>query len=390
MSTAVVGAGVVGLLTAWQLRLTGHSVTIFDPAPASEASYAAAGMLAPISEVQYGQEELWPLMAAALEEYPAQMAALQKAVRAPTGYWENGTLLVAADPGDREAVNDLVGVHQSHGMQVEPLTSRALREREPALAPGISKAWKVPGDHQVNPRQLVVALNEALSAELDPGAFPDAGPPAAWAAEKVVDIRHELGGVQLTTDQDNEHDAAAAVLVPGLGYSQITGIPRDHPQLRLRPVHGDVLRLRYTDGQLTPGERRLLTSTLRARVSGRQVYLVPREREELVIGASVREDARPGAHAGSVAELLADAIAVLPAVRDMELHEITARARPGTPDDRPYTGLLSPDVVVSTGYSRHGILLAPLAARLTAGMLNGTLTEQDRAHLEATDPRRHR
>ncbi len=56
-------------------------------------------MLAPLSEVQYGQEELWPLMAAALEHYPEQLAELQRAVRVPTGYWENGTLLVAADPG---------------------------------------------------------------------------------------------------------------------------------------------------------------------------------------------------------------------------------------------------------------------------------------------------
>ncbi len=380
----------VGLLTAWQLRLTGHAVTIFDPAPASDSSYAAAGMLAPLSEVQYGQEELWPLMAAALEHYPEQLAELQRAVRVPTGYWENGTLLVAADPGDRSAVEDLVAVHRSHGMEVEPLTSRTLRAREPALAPAIAKAWDVPGDHQIDPRQFVAALTAALNADLDPTSFPNAGPPAAWRAERVTDIRHELGGVQLSTEQDEEHDAAAAVLAPGLGYSQITGITREHPQLDLRPVYGDILRLRYTDGQLSAGERRLISATLRGRVSGRQVYLVPREREELVVGASVREDGRAGAHAGSVAELLADAIALLPAVRDMQLHEVTARARPGTPDDRPYLGLLSPDVVVSTGYSRHGILLAPLAARLTAGMLNGTLTETDRAHLEAMSPRRHR
>ncbi|MVT27736.1 glycine oxidase ThiO [Nesterenkonia alkaliphila] len=395
LSTAVIGAGVVGLLTAWQLRLSGHAVTILDPAPGAQASYAAAGMLAPISEVQYGQQQLWELMTAAQAEYPALIRTLQQASALPTGYRENGTLLVAADPGDRQATAELVAVQQAAGMEVTPLSSRQLRSAEPALAPGLAKVWSVPGDHQVNPRQLVRCVTEALDAQLDPGVFPTAGPPAQWIAARVTRVEQTEQGIRV------EYDGAAAVfdraaLVPGLGYTDIAGLPQQQP-LDLRPVHGDVIRLRVRPEQLSPGEQHLISSTLRAKVRGRSVYLVPRAPEDpleplgLVVGASSREDGLPGTHTGSVAELLEDAAAVLPAVRDAELVEITTRARPGTPDDRPYLGAVSPGggVVISTGYHRHGILLAPLAARLTVALLSGEpLSEADRDYLETMRPDR--
>ncbi len=408
--TAVIGAGVVGLLSAWRLRLAGHAVTVIAPDAGRDASYAAAGMLAPISEVQYGQDELWPIMTASRAEYPELLATLARAVDVPTGYRDNGTILLAADRSDRDAVADLVGVQQAHGMQVEPLTSRELRSREPSLAPGLAKAWDVPSDHQVDPRQLVRCAVAALNAELEAADFPDAGPPAAWAGARAlrVDAAAEgaaedtvreasagedtagqealdfAGGYSITLDDGGTVPAEKVLLVPGLGYQDLGGLPEAAP-LQLRPVHGDVLRLR--------GEPGTLNATVRAKVRGRSVYLVPRGADStdgdggLVVGASSREDGLAGTHAGSVQELLDDAVAVLPAVKDMELAEITTRARPGTPDERPYLGALEehPGVVVSTGYSRHGILLAPLAARLATALLSGeTLGADDRRILEHT------
>lgn len=399
MKTAVVGAGVVGLLTAWQLRVAGHAVTVFDPKPGAEASYAAAGMLAPISEVQYGQQPLWDLMIASNAEYPGLMASLESATDVPTGYRSNGTLLIAADPGDRSLVAELVSVQQAQGMEIHPLTSRELRARESALAPGLAKAWEVPGDQQVNPRQLVRCVTAALNAALDPAVFPEAGPPAQWTAQRV-------SAVELTAEQKcelrletAENDAALvfdhAVISPGLGYEQIAGIPQEHP-LDLRAVHGDVIRLRVRTDQRGNGQ--VLGATIRAKVRGRSVYLVPRavddplEPHGLVVGASSREDGLPGTHAGSVAELLEDATAVLPAVREMELLEITSRARPGTPDDMPYLGAVEEGrgAVISTGYHRHGILLAPLAARLGAAIVSDEqLSEQDQRFLTTMALIRH-
>lgn len=402
MKTAVVGAGVVGLLTAWRLRVTGHAVTIIDPKPGAEASYAAAGMLAPISEVQYGQQPLWDLMIASNAEYPALIASLERATDVPTGYRSNGTLLVAADPGDRSAVAELVTMQQAQGMDIRPLTSRELRARESALVPGLVKAWEVPGDQQVNPRQLVRCVTAALNAELDPGEFSEAGPPAQWIAQRAsaAELTPE-GQCALRLGAAENDDAALVfdhvVISPGLGYEQIDGIPQRHP-LDLRAVHGDVIRLRVRAEQLGTGQEQILGATVRAKVRGRSVYLVPRaaddllEPQGLVVGASSREDGLPGTHAGSVAELLEDATTVLPAVREMELLEITSRARPGTPDDMPYLGAVeeSRGVVISTGYHRHGILLAPLAARLGAELVGDEpLNAEDQRFLASMALDRH-
>lgn len=389
--TAVVGAGIIGLLTAWNLRLAGRAVTILDPAPASQATFAAAGMLAPISEVQYSQQQLWPLMSASRAEYPEAMAALSRAVRAETGYRETGTILLAADPGDRDAVAALVSVQRDHGMEVHPLSSSTLRRREPSLAPGVSRAWDVPSDHQVDPRRLAGALTEALSAELPAAGFPGAGPPAVWIHEPVSGVDRDDDAAVVTTCEGTELSCAAVVLSPGLGYGRIKGLPEQHP-LPLRPVHGDVLRLRVPKSRLLPGETQPLGAVIRARVAGRAVYLVPRADGELIVGASSREDGLEGTHAGSVLELLEDAAAILPAVREMQLSEIVTRARPGTPDDRPYLGLLTENgggtpgapIVVATGFHRHGILLAPLGARLTTALVTGAeLSVDDAALLEA-------
>ena len=135
----------------------------------------------------------------------------------------------------------------------------------------------------------------------------------------------------------------------------------------------------------------LLSSTIRATILGRQVYLVPRDDGEIVVGATVREDGLDGIHAGGVHELLEDAITVLPALRHFEIADITARARPVSPDDIPYVGLIpkAPGILVSAGYSRHGILLAPLGARLGAALLSGEmLSSEDAELLAAMNPGR--
>ncbi|MCP3426203.1 FAD-dependent oxidoreductase [Rothia sp. AR01] len=406
MRIAVVGAGIVGVQTAWQLRRRGHRVVVVSPDVGEGASWAAAGMLAPVSEVQYGQERLYPLMMQARDEYPPLIADLERATPRPHGYLENGTVLLGWDAADRRSIADRAQVQREHGMAVADLAGRALRRAEPALNPQLTSGYAAPGDQQVDPRLLIGALTDALGRDLDPAAFPGAGPAAEWVRGAVerIDAAGEEGW-RLTLAAGGDSSPAAAQKSPGtsrtlsadrvlvaagMGYGRIAGVTERLP-LDLRPVHGDVLRLRLVPGQLLPGEDHLISATIRATVRGRQVYLVPRGDGGLVIGASVREDRLEGVSAGGVQELLDDAVTVLPAVKDMELVEMTARARPGTPDDIPYLGRVpgAEGVVVSTGYSRHGILLAPLGARLAADLLTDRpLGDHDAALLAGMDPAR--
>ena len=234
----------------------------------------------------------------------------------------------------------------------------------------------VPRDHQVDPRTLAAAAIDALTGPGRPGD----GPPVSLATGSSVASTDEI-------------DADQIILTAGLGTAEING-PHRVLDLSLRPVHGDILRLHVPDSALLPGEDNLLDHTVRALVRGRPLYLVPRSGGGLVLGATSREDDMTGASAGGVLTLLQDAAEILPSVRDTELREVIARARPGTPDDLPLLGPVpgDPRVIVSTGYHRHGILLSAWAAARTADLLEvdpGVPLLGDMAgELAAVDPAR--
>lgn len=402
VDTVVVGAGVAGLTTAWNLRRAGQTVTVVDPTPGNGASHAAAGMIAAVSEVVYQHDTMRELMVASAAAYPGFIAELEEAVGHPVGYRDTETLDIGAHTGDRDAFADLADLQRASGMQVEQLTTRQARRLEPALSPSISGAFLVSDDHQVNPRVLIPALIEALTAPSEPGS-----PQGSLVQQRVTSVLRagldsnqvanqvaaqgagRVTGVHL--DDDTELHADTTVLCPGLSLDGIHGLP-EAAGVKLRPVHGDILRAR-----LKPDHPLLIERTIRGLVDGRPVYLVPRTDGEIVIGATEREDGFDGVALEGAYQLLRDAQVLVPGAAELELTEILARARPGTPDDLPYIGRLDgvDGVVVSTGYSRHGVLLAPLGGRLTASLVTGTpaasatdASATDQAILTATDPNR--
>ena len=410
----VAGAGVIGLAVAWELRRAGARVTLVDPEPASGASNAAAGMLAPAGEVQFQHDRLVPLMTASAAEYPEFIARLEAvAGSGSAGYRAAETLHCGADAADREALARRAALQEALGLGIERIAPRQARALEPALSPRLSAALRAPGDRQTDPRRLCRALLDALAADDDalpgppvrllrrravrllrglragagagtaseraPGGAPVAGP-AALAEPDPVE------GVEL--DDGTRLRAAETVLAAGADSGELEGLPGTLP---LRPVHGDIVRT----AALGPGERPLLERTVRALVHGEQVYLVPREDGSLVIGATTREDRQEKPLLGGVSRLLLNAQAVVPGVAELSIAEVSAGRRPGTPDDLPLIGRLGQarGLVVCTGHSRHGVLLAPLSARLAAALaLEGLrpmpLSEADRAALAVTDPGR--
>ncbi|RKQ37073.1 glycine oxidase ThiO [Kocuria tytonis] len=395
----VAGAGLIGLATALELRRRGAAVTVVDPQPAWGATRAAAGMLAPVAETQYGQERLYPLMRASAAEYPAFVERVTAATGLPTGYRTEETLVVAADAADARSLSDLASHQLASGMDVEEISTRAARSLEPALAPRLGGAVRIVSDRQVDPRMLAAAMVEALNAPAlrTIGEVPDAGP-ATWLTHRVESVRvtrtapRQATGVQL--DDGELIPADAVVVASGLSANAVGGLPEDL-DLRLRPVFGDILRLGVPDSVLAPGEEHLLTRTVRAQVLGRPVYMVPRADRTLVLGATSREDGRESVLAGGVHQLLRDARAVVPAIDDCDVLEMMARARPGTPDDLPYLGSTSvAGLVISTGHFRHGILLTPVASRLAAELVTGVADPdvdhaRDPEFLATTDPARH-
>ena len=381
VDVAVLGGGIVGLGIAWTVIQSGRTVAVIDPMPAAGATYAAAGMLAPVSELHYQEEHLLELMLASALLYPAFVESLGTDVDA-TGYQTTRTVSVGADGADRQSLADLRQVQLANGLSVQPLTVREARALEPLLSPQLSSAFLIERDHQVDPRKLAERLQCAIAASAREHG---------WSEELV--IRHSAVGLLhehradpssrvtgVTLDDGSAVMAGEVIVANGLGAALLDGLPATL-SLPLRPVYGDILRLRVPE-HLRP----LLTATVRGLVRGVPVYLVPRSDGTVVIGATQREDGSAAVSAGGVYQLLRDAQVLVPAVAELELLEVTARARPGTPDNAPLLGRVAgatgedgpdiPGLIIATGFFRHGVLLTPIAAQYCLRLIEGVTDDR--------------
>lgn len=329
MRVQVLGAGIVGLACADELVRRGHDVVVVDPAPGSGASHAAAGMLSPAGEAWWGEPDVHRLGVASAALWP------EYAARLDVGLLGRGTLLLGRDSGDGQQVARQVELLGGLGVPVELLDARQLAQLEPTVA-RVAAGALLRDDTAVDPRAVV----RALLVRLGPRVVPEvaAGP----------------------TD--------VTVLATG------SRLPAPYAGL-VRGVRGEILRLRLDD----PPAR-----VLRGWARGEPVYVVPRPGGEIVVGATVEEhDAAPVVTAGGVLRLLLAARELVPGLDRAELLEATARDRPATPDHLPLVGpTRDPATWLAAGLHRHGVLLAPLVARLLADALEGAAPDP------AVDPRR--
>lgn len=371
----VIGGGIIGLSTCFEFQDAGFEVTLIDPDPISGATHHAGGMLAPTAEVQYQQQALVPLMKESAQLYPDLIRRVTQYTDLPTGYRTEGTLLIGADRADAQHLTELIDYIKAEELDIEALTTRQARQLEPALSPRITKAAAIDGDHQLDPRLFARALSDAVLAR---GAqhVRDTVTTVTTIAESATHQAVTLNsGAQFEVDSSD-----VIILAAGLGAAKITGwFEGEHP-LQLRPVYGDVLRVRVPES-LQP----LTTRVIRGFVEDRPIYVIPRADGTVTIGATSRED-QPHPRTSAIHDLLRDAIRVVPGLEETEFLEATCGARPGTPDDLPYLGQVRRSLIVSTGYFRHGILLAALGARTAVQLATG---QQTSPAIAPCDPFRH-
>ncbi|TDC49385.1 glycine oxidase ThiO [Actinomadura sp. KC345] len=352
METVIIGAGVIGLATAWRTAAAGAAVTLVDPEPASGASSVAAGMLTPVSEVTYGEEPLLRLGLASRDGYGAFVAELEDLTGLGTGYRTDGIIQVAFDADDLAYLDDLRRFQESLGIPAEALTGRECRRLEPMLAPGVRGGLLAPEDGSIDPRRLTAAL---LAAAERTGV--------RLVRRRAAGIAVENGaaaGVRL--DDGTVIRADRVLLAAGPWSGDLEGVPPGAVP-PVRPVKGQVMRLRTR----TP----FVGRATRGLVRGSSVYLVPRADGEIVLGATQEElgfDTR--VTAGGLWELLRDARELLPGITELEFAEVTAGLRPCTPDNAPMMGPSAlPGLIVGTGHFRNGILLTPVSAAILSAML---------------------
>ncbi|MFI6372836.1 glycine oxidase ThiO [Streptomyces sp. NPDC050546] len=356
----VIGGGIIGLVTAWRAAQRGLATAVVDPEPGGGAAQVAAGMLAAVTELHYGEQTLLGLNLASARRYPDFAAELTDLTGHDLGYRRCGTLAVALDADDRAHLRELHALQQQSGLESQWLSGRECRRLEPMLAPGVRGGLRVDGDHQIDPRRLSGAL--VTACERAGVVFH-----RAWA-ERLTVVRDRAAGV--VTADGTALDAGQVVLAGGSLSGRLTGVPEDVLP-PVRPVKGQVVRLTMP-GRHGP----FLSRTVRAVVRGSHVYLVPRESGELVIGATSEETGwDTTVTAGGVYELLRDAHELVPGITELPFTETRAGLRPGSPDNAPLLGPTGLEgLLLATGHYRNGVLLTPvtgdaLAHALTAGEL---------------------
>ncbi len=335
----VMGAGIIGLSLARELRKRGVKVRVVERGePGHESSFAAAGML-----VQHGPElpaALQPLAEAGATLYPEFVHELEDESGLRVDLRAEGTIAFLEEA-------DL-----APEARLRRLTAAEASRLEPQVAPQRLPAWHLE-EMTVDPRALAAAC---LKAGLHRGVEVASGSP-------VTGVDCQQGRVTGVRTTHTTYHAPAVVNCCGAWAGQIGGI-----HVPTRPVKGQML-------SVAPAQRNLIHHVVRMQ----DVYLVPRSDGRILIGATVEEagfDKRVDADA--IQALDHAAVALVPALAQARRLEAWAGLRPGTPDDLPILGSTSlPGYFVATGHFRNGILLAPVTAQVMAEVVRGVTPSFD-------------
>ena len=334
----IIGAGIIGLSLAIELRKSGRSVLLVEKGePGREASWAAGGMLA-----DFGLEIPAPLQALATASagmYPEFVHELEDESRLKIDLRSEGTVLFLDSIQDDSLL-------QSHPLPA-PLEKLEPALRTPAHPPLFLK------ERSVDPRHLTSA---AIAAARHRGVDFSSG-------DRVLALEIRDGKTDGVRTNKTRFAAAIVVNCAGAWAGQIG--PHAFPT---RPVKGQMLCVALP-------RKNLVTHVVRTP----DVYLIPRSDGRLLIGATQEE---AGFDKQTVPETLQKlrkaALHLIPKLADAQILEAWAGLRPGTPDKLPILGeTATPGYFVAAGHFRDGILLAPVTAKVLAQLMTGRRPQID-------------
>ena len=358
---AIVGGGLIGLSIAFELATNGAAVRVYDTGdPGRAASWAGAGMLAPLTE-SIDDPAMGDLCRHSLAMYPTFIQGVRSAGGVDPHLRLEGILSVAYDdPSYDELARHHARLRGEHH-DLALLDRSQTLALEPALSGTVVGSLFSRSEGQVDNRRLGRAL---LAACESAGVFVHSN---LEFVRVECNERRVLGIV-------TEHGFTAAgnvVNAAGAWSAQIAGVPANCVP-PVFPVKGQMLTIDVPCGFMK-------------RVTwAHGIYLVPRSDGRLLVGATVeKEGFDTRVTSGGIQELLAAALRAAPSLGRFALTETWAGLRPGSPDGKPFIGATPlQNYFLATGHDRNGILLAPASASLIADAVSG----RSNAFLDAFTP----
>ncbi|WP_322878307.1 glycine oxidase ThiO [Pseudocalidococcus azoricus] len=362
----IVGGGTMGLAIGIELALQGAKPTILTRNFEEAALHAAAGMLAPQAE-QLSPGPMLDLCLASRALYPDWISKLEQLTGLDAGYWPCGILapVYEGEESSEKRARGRENQEQRNGEQISSqlenscrmpdafllahwLTGEELTARQSGLAPKVRGAWWYPQDGQVDNQALAKVLLMAATELRIPIK-------THITVDQFLTTNHQVTGVATTA---GIWQADHYVLASGAWSQSLLPIP-------VISRKGQMLALKLEPGQAPP---------LNQVIFAPDVYLVPRQSERIVIGAtSEAVDFRPGNTPQGIRQLLSATTALCPGLADLTIEKLWWGFRPLTPDEWPILGQGAWDNLwLATGHYRNGILLAPITAHhISESILKG-------------------
>jgi glycine oxidase ThiO len=345
MKIVIIGGGLIGLLTAYELARGGATVQLLERGRIGrESSWAGGGILSPLYPWRY-PDGVTVLARWSQAVYPPLAAELCAAGGVDPEWTGSGMLML--DASDRAAAEAWA---RRFDYRLEVLAGETLRRCEPALAATAAPALWMAGVAQVRNPRLVQAAHRSLLRQ-------------GVAVEEecaVGDLLLRAGRVAGVRTSRGEFAADAVVLAAGAWSGELLAGQGIRPAIR--PVRGQMLLF-----QGAPG-------TLSRIILGARHYIIPRRDGRVLVGSTMEEvgfDASTTAAARE--ELREAAFRLVPALADFALERHWAGLRPGSPSGVPYIGE-HPQLTglfINSGHFRNGVVMAPASARLLADLMLG-------------------
>ena len=351
MKVIIIGGGIIGASIAWRLARERADVVVLERARlGQEASWAAAGLIAPQAEAQV-PGVFFDLCLAARRVFDATIDRLVGDSRLDPEYDPHGILYLALDSAERAELESRARWHRESGALVHELSSAEARKLEPAVSAETLFALHLPDNRRLDNRKLTQAY---IAAALNSGAQFREG----VRVDSIVTAGGRATGVRL---HDGAILAADLIIVAAGSWShQIRGLESD--RVALHPVRGQIVCFETRPRILTPS------------VFSMRGYLVPRRDGRILAGSTMEEAGyNKTVTLAGMEKIVRGALAMVPSLAELPFREAWAGLRPATKDLLPVLGP-SPsisNVIWSTGHYRSGILLSALTGEVIADLVAG-------------------
>ena len=354
----IIGGGIIGLSIAWRLIGIGKKVIIIDKKNlGKEASWAAAGMLSGRLDLKPCEKKLLPIFEKSHLAWPKFAEELENKSGKSIGYKKEGTLRVACDLHEEKKLKNNYDFLKNNKVNITWLSGDKIRDKEPYVSNNVLSGFFSPDDHHVNNRYILDALITILKKNKNNCIFKE-----NTEVEKIITDKNQVIGVKTRNETIKTKEI---IVCSGAWTNKIKNI--EIKEVPIRPVKGQMVCLKIPKN----------ISLLKHILWRENVYLVPRNNSDLIIGATEEEMGYDKSlTVGGIYNLLKIAREVLPAIEDLSIVESWSGLRPTSRDDAPIIGPSKKlkGLIYATGHHKNGILLAPLTSSIIKNYyLNGNI-----------------